>query len=459
MSNDLTVDLDAIKHLSYEKRFAIEIVEEIRQASGRNEKVEILKRAAVNKGFVKGLELAYNPRINFYQKKIPEYTPPRASAYHLEKVLGMLKSLYQREVTGHAAVDQLKNILEWSDAKDAKFIELIIARDLSCGIGISSINSVFPGMIPEYKVQLCDPFDRETLENFKFPAFIQTKEDGMRANLHFDRSVGSVSIYLRSGENVDLVPPQLEDAVTNHLSGQVPFSSMSFVLDGELLVSDGSDGYLSRKQGNGILNKLQKGTISENEISLVRFVCWDFCDLSAFWAGRYDVSYRARLEALTSAIEASGISNVIVPSSTKTVNSWQEANEFYKEQLSKNLEGAILKEMHSFWESGRQKWQMKMKAVLEDDFLITGVYEGKPGTRLVGKLGGFTYQSLDGTVTGRVGSGFSDKQRKDYFENPPVGQMATLEFNEYIESKDSEGKSLYLPVFIEVRSDTLNPLT
>lgn len=454
MANNPQVDLEKISHLSYEKRFALEILEEIRRAQGTNAKIEVLKKAKDNSAFINGLFLCYNPRINFYIRKIPDYQPALATAYHLERVLDLLKSLYKREVTGNKAIAYLKDLLETSDPMDAKFIEQIIRRDMQCGLSTTSINKVIPGLIPVYDVMLCDAFDVERLNDWPYPSLIQTKWDGARDNIHYNRRTGVVEMFLRSGEQIEDVPPHIADVVATELAVQRPFNQISFVLDGEILIlKESGEGYLDRQTGNGIVNKIKDGTATPEEISRCRFVTWDFTEMEAFWKGSWNVRYEDRYKALSLAISQMSIKGVVICSHTKYVFSAKEAKEFYAEQLSEGHEGACIKTLDGIWEAKRVPWQMKMKEVLEMDVRVTGVYEGKPGTKYVGMAGGLTYESLDGEICGEVGSGLSDPQRHEFWENPPIGRLMNVEYNSIVSRKGSDKKSLYLVVFIELRID------
>jgi ATP-dependent DNA ligase len=74
----------------------------------------------------------------------------------------------------------------------------------------------------------------------------------------------------------------------------------------------------------------------------------------------------------------------------------------------------------------------------------TGKYEGKIGSLLV--------ESADGKVKSAVGTGLDDEERS-YDPSEFVGQIVAVKYNALIEDKKTGQKSLFLPVFIEVRSD------
>ena len=66
-----------------------------------------------------------------------------------------------------------------------------------------------------------------------------------------------------------------------------------------------------------------------------------------------------------------------------------------------------------------------------------------------------TYEySEDGLVEVNVGSGFSDAQRKEYFNPKMIGNVIEIKYNEIIDNKfDKSIKSLFLPIFVGTRVD------
>lgn len=91
-----------------------------------------------------------------------------------------------------------------------------------------------------------------------------------------------------------------------------------------------------------------------------------------------------------------------------------------------------------------------MKAEIEADLRVTGFL---PGTgKYEGKIGSLVVESADGQVKTAVGTGLSDEERS---MNPSefVGKIAAIKYNAVITDKKTKAKSLFLPVFIEVRED------
>ena len=67
-------------------------------------------------------------------------------------------------------------------------------------------------------------------------------------------------------------------------------------------------------------------------------------------------------------------------------------------------------------------------------------------------LGAMILESDDGLVSGSVGTGFTDEQRKAYFNRSIIGMIATIVYNCRIKDKNRPNvDSLFLPRSIELR--------
>jgi DNA ligase-1 len=102
----------------------------------------------------------------------------------------------------------------------------------------------------------------------------------------------------------------------------------------------------------------------------------------------------------------------------------------FNEWRAQKIEGAIVKDRDSLYEFDRTEAWMKVKPLDHTDVVITGYYPGKKGTRNEHRLGGFTFE-IDG-VESRVGGGFSDKQRDEFWaiKDEMIGTTIEIEFME-----------------------------
>jgi ATP-dependent DNA ligase len=303
---------------------------------------------------------------------------------------------------------------------------------------------------------LASAFNQKAFKTIKYPALVQTKMDGMRANIIID-SEGIVDVRSRNGKQIDL-SGHFDEFVKNIFYKSPTLANLDVfhgaVLDGELLVLDENDLYiLDRKTGNGILNKAVKGTITPEETARVRFECWDMIPLKDFKKGICEIPYFDRVAVLNERMDQ--VYNVqedhiISILTTETVGSYSECEEIFNEALAAGEEGVIVKNGDSPWEDKRSKYQVKMKAELEADLLVESIIEGSG--KYEGLVGSLSCTTKDGNLKVNVGSGLSDEDRK---KDPAeyIGKIISVKYNEKIKDKNSEHWSLFLPIFQELRLD------
>lgn len=428
----------------------LSILETLANDNGRNFKIDYLKLHSNNSLLKRVVFLALDPFTQFFIRKIPKYEPNATDhAASLESMLPALNELSSRTVTGNAAIDRLTAILEAVSPADAKVIERIIEKDLRCGVSDSTVNKVWPGLIAEYPCMLASGYEDKLIDKIEWPAYAQLKMDGMRFNAIVKN--GKCEFRSRNGKLID-IPSNLFPlpfiAMADHYKDDIVF-------DGELLVVDESGKPLDRKTGNGILNKAVKGTMSEKEAESVRATLWDAVPAEAFWEGVCNEPYNARFPKLyNSMMDMTGkqlhVAHLVNMVEHYHVADIYEARKLFTRALERGQEGIILKTRQGIWENKRAKHQIKFKAELECDLLCVGWEEGTG--KNVGRLGALQLESACGKLKVGVGSGFTDKDR-DTIGRDVVGKIITVKYNAVVDDKSKDTKSLFLPIFLEVRLD------
>ena len=420
-----------------------ELFETLASDDGRLFKIDLLTKHKDDVTLKEVVRLALDPFTQFYQRKIPNYTPNTTShAASLKSMLPSLGDLSNRVVTGNAAIDRLTMILEAVNSDGAKVIERIIAKDLKCGVSVSTANKVWPKLIHEYPVMLCSQYEQKLVDKIKFPAYVQMKMDGMRFNAIVRN--GGVEFRSRNGKELDLKGNLVNEflALAN---------GVDCVFDGELLVMFDDDmQFADRQTGNGILNKANKGTISVDEAKLVHASLWDVIPFEDFTRGVCNVSYETRWSSVEQLVANQPSKGKRIWSVYHTeVSDLEAANEIFQQLLADGYEGIILKDKLGKWEDKRTKSQIKFKGELECDLKIVGL---QPGTgKYEGMLGAILCESADGVVKVSVGSGFNDAHRKTLGDEI-IGKIVAVKYNARITNKQGE-ESLFLPIFVEVRED------
>jgi len=422
-----------------------DIIQEVKADSSKNAKIEILNKHVDNELLQKALVACYSPNVQYYIRKIPDYTASGSGS--LDAAIDALGKLTSREVTGHDAVDHLTNVLESLSAEDAHIIERIIAKTMDAGFSGSTVNKVWKKLIPTYPCLLANPYKEKTIDKIVFPAYSQLKADGMRANAHITN--GKVHICGRSGKTVDLLGEL--DADLLNLAKHTDHPEKNFVFDGELVLVEDDGTVMERKKGNGKLNKAIKGTIPQDEAARVRFRIWDIVGAEAFKAELDPMPYSERYKIISDACgQAQGRFDLI---ETEEVADLEAASTHFEEMLERGEEGTILKNKDHVWENKRSKGLVKMKAEEDCDLEVIGYNPGKG--KFTGMVGSIICTSSDRKVEVSI-SGLTDALRKEITDNQSswIGRIVEVRYNERISDKSrTDVDSLFLPRFVELRED------
>lgn len=415
-----------------------EFLNDLAANPSRNYKIQQLEANKGNTLLREVIRLALDPFTQFYIRKIPEYeTVTDRNSEQTTDLAPALENLFylsSRQVTGNAAIAQLRFMLAGLPADDAKVLERIIQKDLKCGVQASTANAVWSHLIHEYPVMLCSPFEQKLVDKIKFPAAVQLKMDGMRFNAIVRE--GKCEFRSRNGKEIQLLGNLEEEFVK--MAGLI-----DCVFDGELLVMENGKP-LDRQTGNGILNKANKGTITAADAAKVHATIWDVIPYVMFETGHCAAPYSTRFGTLQ---------NMDLPEKIHLVEhtvvcDYEAAKDIFEEYLAAGQEGIILKDLSGEWEDKRSKTQIKFKGELECDLRIVGIV---PHSKKEGWLGAILVESEDGVVKTSVGSGFNDEQRKTLGKEI-IGKIAAIKYNMRISNRGGE-ESLFLPIVLEIRDD------
>lgn len=434
----------------------LQILEEINSDTKRGHKIAVIEKYKDNQQFRTVANLALNPYVNFFIRKIPAYDVKGGQT--LDWALGELEKLSSRQLTGSAGIEHLRSVLSSLSAADATVVERIIGKDLRCGAGDGTVNSVIPDFIPTYPCLLARPYDEKNIKNITYPAFSELKADGLRANVIVQN--GKVTLCGRSGRPIDLLGHMDEDALY-----VTAYYGVDMFYDGEFVVVDQAENIIDRKTGNGIINKAIKGTIGDDEAKMVRFQVWDAFPLSEFFARKSAETYDKRFLKLVAGMQQITTSSDytahklthgalkfrLIP--YKIVNNLDEAVAHFNELLAAGEEGTILKNFCGMWEDTRSKHLVKFKAEKDADLEVIGWNPGEG--KFLGMVGSLICASSDRLVETAI-SGFSDDLRAEITRDIDswMSSIVAVLYNERISSRTRTGvDSLFLPRFQERRYD------
>ncbi len=423
----------------------LDYIIKIRETQGTNAKLDLLKATMIDDNFRSVLYYAYNPFYNYYIRKIPSVRSEHYS--HLTKTVNdmfiLLDNLRERLFTGNLAIDLVAEFIKSSDAKLAELLILILGRDLKMGVNTTSINKVYPGLIPTFDVMLADagiPLEKVLKDNEW--VYVQKKSDGKRCIAICKKN--SIEFFARSGKEIENL--SRHEALKNSIATlRNCYIKEDFILDGELIIEneDGTDA--DRQISNGLI---MKKNLPKDEVERFSFIVWDVLSLEDFQNDSNNTPYEERYYTLINNIKWFNKLKVI---ETFVATTAEKAMEITNDFMKRGFEGSIIKTPYHLYRRKRSKDWIKIKDVRECDLKVVGYKYGNPGTKYETMLGSLICESEDGLLKVDVGSGYIDEIRKSTNESI-IGTIIAVKYNQVI--KDVDGNhSLYLPVFSEFRTD------
>ncbi len=423
------------------------IITELTNTNSRNEKINILLKYKDYNLLQRVLYLTYDTNNVYYIKKIPAYTN-KSNSISLQEGLDLLMPLLYRGVTGHKAIEHLRHILSNTNYEDSMVISLIIEGNLNCGISTATINKVWPKLISIYPVMKAEPFNQKYVDKIPYPTYCQQKCDGCKINISSRNKI--IELKTRLGNVIDVTETLLYEAAEKLLK----YFDYPVVLDGELVMVTETGALMPRKKSNGIVNRFLKGTIGKSYAKDFRIVLWDIIPQKDFYNDICTIPYNVRFTELEKNIFSfkdnnEAIKHYIDLVPYEMVNNIDEVNEMFNYYLANGYEGVMLKKFDMPWENKRSQNIIKFKAVNDIDAEVVDWIAGTG--KYTGLLGALVCKS--GDITFNVGTGFSDAQRKLFTKDYILGKIIACKYNEIITDKRTNAKSLFLPVFDEVRFD------
>lgn len=444
---------------------ASDVIEQLEQTTSRLEKESIIQTAWDNHiyEFFDGAQLAYDPLITFGVKKVPLIESDLSdelfqSSITWDKFRDIALKLSQREITGNAARDLLRNLAETSSIKEWNtFYRRVLLKDLKCGITETTINKILNKngkdaakfIIPLFSCQLAKSGD-DNKKKLVGPKFLDVKLDGVRILSILDKSNNTVTQYSREGRINENFPH-----IRAILEKLLPHIKTSMVLDGEMVSKTFQD---LMKQLN------RKDTVDTKDAKLALFDC---LPLEDFKNGEYALSQTQRHAALIQFQPIfDNISNGAIYILPKLlVNLDTEAGnktftEFNAEAIEMGYEGVMIKEPSASYKTKRTDAWLKIKPFITVDLEIVDVEAGKPESRFAHTLGGILCKGVD---TGReievwVGSGFTEELRDEIWKNRDkvIGRLVEIKGDALTKNEKSDNVwSLRFPTFERFRGWTI----
>lgn len=254
----------------------------------------------------------------------------------------------------------------------------------------------------------------------KYPCYIQPKLNGIRAR-YFDGK-----LYSREGK---VWNPEVVEHITKDIKQCLNSLPNDIMLDGEL--------YLHGKPLGWHVSNINVNLLKPTEeTKLIHFNVFDFHKLN----DRSVFDFRCQVLIKNDILNY--LSNVKMVESVLCEDK-MESDAVFKYHLMNNYEGSIYIMKDCVYINGRSHYKLKRKKVQQMEVLCIGTVKGTG--KYLNSLGSLRCLTTN-KVTVYVGTGFTDKERKKFFESPPFDKPITIEYLEL-----SEDGVPINPRFISVR--------
>jgi len=397
-----------------------EIIRRLEATNSRLDKEQILEDA-VDEGlteFFDGLRMALNPLHTFYIKQVPFKAEAEGQGLPWEAFLKLQGQLVARELTGHDARDAVQlscdvaTQQQWND-----WYRRILQKDLKCGVSEKTVNKVCKKKgvphwgVPVFSCQLAhDAANHEKKVSGRKQ--IEIKLDGVRVVTMITQDSSDlgwkIEMFSRNGkrfENFGHIEREIEAVVRDN---PPPYPLM---LDGEVMSANFQD---LMKQVH------RKENVEAGDAVLHLF---DTVPYNSWRNGGWDKPQNFRSE-ITRAWVADHQHTLkhVQALEWETVDLDTEAGRsrfvgLNRRAVEGGYEGVMIKDPDAPYENKRTHAWLKQKPFVEVSLRIDDIEEGTG--RNEGRLGAFV---CSGSEEGKeirvnVGSGFSDQQRTEFWEN------------------------------------------
>ena len=423
----------------------IDILEKLESDNSRLFKEELLEVYNDNLLLKRVFTIVGDPYINFYINKFKAPEPLEKSTISDDgAIVTFIEILYEklstRQVTGNAAKRLVESFFEGIDARQAKWCQRLLLKNLRCGVQSSTVNKVWPGAITKFSVQLAESLITRhengkgiiIEDNVNYPLRGEPKLDGLRCIAV--KHEGAVTMFTRSGNVLETLP-KIKLALE-----KAPWDE--FVLDGEIMGE-------TWNESASIVMSHKKGKDDSSMIFHV-FDAMPFID----WKDQVTELTLTNRVALVDELVITCDNPVVKQVPGRLIKNQEELLEMYVAETNAGFEGVMLKDLDAPYLFKRSSNIKKLKPTMTFEGVIVGHYEGNRGTKREGLWGGFEVKLPNNIVT-KVGGGFTDKLKSEINLDPDVWIGRVIEVEGQPDPLTGDGLTkdgrVRFPVFIRER--------
>lgn len=412
----------------------------LQETKGTNEKQKFIAHRADNGWFRRFLYYALNPVLTYNVsektlKRLVKTTPSGGGTLvFFDDIFECCEYLARLRGVDDATLRQVQLLLSKCSSPEQQELYIkLLAKTLRLGVTAKTVNKIIPNLIPEWEVQQAYPIDKYPVKDGT-EFWLTQKLNGVRATFYNGKLIA------RSGvpyEGVAHIVKALDWA-----------QKCDYILDGELTLKDKGD--LSDNEAF----RVATGILNSDAVNKTRicFTIFDLIPVTDFESANPKLKYNERRLIMNSLADKIDTAYTRLLPVLYHGTDQSKIGELLERMVAEDKEGLMLNTNCPYRRS-RHSGILKIKRFYTMDLKIIGYEEGEG--RLQGVLGAFLVDYKGNTV--KVGSGFTDEQRAEYWvhrdEIVAAGQLCEVKYKEVSSDKNTGCESLQFPVFVCLRTD------
>ena len=427
-----------------------EIFTQLQSTNSKLEKQKIIKDNADNQQFTDTLVFLLSPYIltGISEKKINKKVPHLVYTDNLDLnrfSWERVKSYLEEHNTGtDKDIVFIQDFIANQPEDMQDFYKGLITKSIKLGCDAKTVNSVLgKGFIPSFEVQLAEKYfekPNKVVGNFT----LTEKLDGFRLAtiIHNDK----IEFYSRQGQLVEGLVEVEEDM---RMFCKVNKLHNAF-FDGELVAVNCEE--LSSDENYKVVTKTARTKGIKRGL---KYNIFDTLSYEEFMSQNCDTEYYKRRQLLNELSKNVNLTHINILPVLYNGSDKDMIMKYLNKARENHKEGIMINLNNGMYEFKRTTNLLKVKVMQDADLKIVDVYEGTGKNK--GKLGGIIIEFIykDNTYHCECGSGFSDDERIDYWNNPEkiLNKIATIQYFE-ISKNDNGGYGLRFPVWTHrIRED------
>ena len=423
----------------------VEIVQELRETSGTNDKIKCLRDYADVPYLQDIFKMTYDPYLKYGVSKKMIETLENANVnrnafvtyYEFQDFMDTLAKSNINDYLRSQIADFLHHP---TNQNTVDLLKCIFTKDLKIGMAAANINKAIPGLIPVFDVMRGQKYADHKKKLICKNIIVTEKIDGVRTVAMIDAD-GEVKFFSRQGKEIEGLVEIEADIKKIGLK--------NIVLDGETTIYD-KEGIESKEVFKRTMEIIGSKMVEKKGLLYNVFDC---IPMSAFKNGICKTSTTTRKKYFEDKwYHATSCPHHVEPLKVLYAGKYDEKRikMIHDRIVEAGGEGVMINVADAPYECKRTSNLLKVKIMYTMDLKIIGFEEGLVGTKFDGTLGALVVDYKGYSV--KVGSGFSEEDRAYFWNNQDELLGRVIEVQCFEETQDADGNlSLRFPVYVQLR--------